>query len=221
MTLFQAPKHFFRMTPMRISLLALPLSLLLALLFTGCGQDVPHLMPLGRDAVILAFGDSLTYGTGTTADNSYPAVLERLSGHTVINAGIPGEQSPTGLDRLARELDESSPELLILCHGGNDMLRKQSMAAMQANLERMIGLAHERGIQVVLLGVPRPALFGLESAEPYNAIAKKLRLPFEASIIPEVLSQPGLKSDQVHPNAVGYRMMAEAVYQLLQQAGAL
>ena len=205
---------------MLISRRTLTLSLLLALLLSGCGQDIPHLMPLSRDGVILAFGDSLTYGTGTAADYSYPAVLERLSGHTVINAGIPGEQTPAGLDRLGRELDEYRPELLILCHGGNDMLRKQSMEAMQANLERMIRLAHERGIQVVLLGVPRPALFGLESAEPYGEVAAKLGLPFEAAVIPEVLSQQELKSDQVHPNAEGYRMMAEAVYRLLQQAGA-
>jgi len=206
---------------MLLSRRTLTRSLLLALLLAGCGQDVPRLTPLSKDAVMLAFGDSLTYGTGTTADNSYPAVLEDLSGHTVINAGIPGEQTPAGLGRLARELDEYRPELLILCHGGNDMLRKQSMAAMQANLERMVGLAHERGIQVVLLGVPRPAIFGLESAEPYGVVAAKLKLPFEASIIPEVLSEHELKSDQIHPNAKGYRMMAEAVYRLLQEAGAI
>lgn len=197
------------------------LSFLLALLLTGCGQDVPRLTPLSSEAVILAFGDSLTFGTGAAADNNYPAVLERLSGHTVINAGIPGEQTPAGLARLARELDEYRPELLILCHGGNDMLRKQSMTAMQANLERMIGLARERGIQVVLLGVPRPAIFGLESAEVYSAVADKLKIPFEGEIIPEVLSEKALKSDQIHPNAEGYRMMAEAVYQILKKAEAL
>lgn len=196
-------------------------SALLLLLLAACGESVPPLPPLPTDATILAFGDSLTYGSGAAREHSYPSVLEELSGRTVINAGVPGELSATGLRRLPELLDEYQPQLLVLCHGGNDMLRKSGMDTMQANLERMIASSHERGIPVVLLGVPRPALFGLESAEPYAAVAKKLKLPFESKIIPEVLSERTLKSDQVHPNAAGYRMMGEAVYQILRKAGAL
>ena len=194
---------------------------LILLLLVACSDSVPPLLPIPADATILAFGDSLTYGTGTTAQSSYPAVLEQLSGRTVINAGIPGEQTPAGLARLPRALDEYNPQLLIICHGGNDMLRKKSMETMQANLEQMIQLAHERGIQVIMLGVPRPALFGLESAENYYAVAENTGVALEDEVIPEVLSDSALKSDQVHPNAKGYRMIAEAVYRLLQQVGAL
>ncbi len=196
-------------------------SVLTLLLFAGCSDSVPPLPPLPADATILAFGDSLTYGSGVAPENSYPNVLEELSGREVINAGVPGEQSDAGLQRLQTLLDEYQPQLLILCHGGNDMLRKKDMDAMQANLERMITSSQEQGIPVVLLGVPRPALFGLESAESYVAVAEKLNIPFEGEIIPEVLSEQTLKSDQVHPNAAGYRMMAEAVYQILRKAGAL
>lgn len=196
-------------------------SVLTLLLFAGCSDSVPPLPPLPADATILAFGDSLTYGSGVAPENSYPNVLEELSGREVINAGVPGEQSDAGLQRLQTLLDEYQPQLLILCHGGNDMLRKKDMDAMQANLERMITSSQEQGIPVVLLGVPRPALFGLESAETYSAVAEKLKIPFEGEIIPEVLSGQTLKSDQVHPNAAGYRMMAEAVYQILRKAGAL
>lgn len=196
--------------------------LLLALVIaTGCARDVPRLLPLADDDLILAFGDSLTYGTGVDADNSYPAVLERLSGHTVINAGVPGERTPEGLKRLPGVLEEYSPALLILCHGGNDMLRKRSMSVMQANLEKMIATARARGIQVVMLGVPRPALFGLESAEYYYTVAEKTGVPLEDEVIPEVLSDSDLKSDQIHPNGQGYRLIAEAAYRLLQREGAL
>lgn len=206
---------------MKRRLLHLSLSLLLALLLAGCSEDSPTLQPLGRDAVILAFGDSLTRGNGTGTDNSYPAVLERLSGRRVINAGVPGERTPAGLARLAGVLEQYHPELLLLCHGGNDMLRRQSLDVMQSNLEQMVTMARERGIQVVLLGVPRPAIFGLESAEPYYAVAKSAGIPLEDKIIPEVLSDNNLKSDQIHPNAEGYRQIAEAVHQLLQESGAL
>ena len=197
------------------------LPLLILLLLAACSRDSQRLQPLAADAVILAFGDSLTYGSGVGADGSYPAVLERLSGHTVINAGIPGELSQQGLTRLPAELDEYKPSLLILCHGGNDMLRKQSMEAMQANLEKMIQLARNRGVQVVLLGVPQPALLGMKSAKYYGVIADTLGVPLEADVIPEVLSDSRFKSDQIHPNAAGYEMMAEAVYRLLLREGAL
>jgi len=197
------------------------LSLLVHTLLAGCSRDVPELLPLSDDALILAYGDSLTYGTGAARDASYPAVLERLTGHTVINAGIPGEQSPQGLTRLARALDAYQPALVIICHGGNDMLRRKPMQTMQANLEKMVALARARGIQVVLLGVPEPALFGLESADAYYQVAETTGAPLEDEIIPEVLSDTDLKSDQIHPNAEGYRLIAEAVYRLLQREGAL
>jgi len=197
------------------------LPLLLLLLLPACSRDTPSLSPLASGAVILAFGDSLTYGTGVDSDSSYPAQLAKLSGHEVINSGVPGELSQSGLARLPDELDEYRPALLVLCHGGNDMLRRRSMAEMQSNLEQMIALARKRGVQVVMLGVPQPAIFGLESAPPYIEVAKKTGVPMEESVIPEVLADRGLKSDQIHPNAAGYQMIAEAVYRLLRREGAL
>jgi acyl-CoA thioesterase-1 len=209
------------MKGMRISRRLLLCSLLSVLLLSGCGEDVPQLRPLGRHAVILAFGDSLTYGTGASEERSYPAVLQTLTGHRVVNAGVPGEQTPAGLARLPRALDDYQPQLLILCHGGNDMLRMKSKEAMQENLEQMVRLAKARGIEVVMLGVPRPALLGRASADAYQAVAKKMRVPLDEEVLPRVLSDNDLKSDQIHPNAKGYRLIAEALYHLLQKAGAL
>jgi len=98
---------------------------LLYLLLFSCGQEQPQLDKLSKDAVILAFGDSLTYGTGAKPAESFPVILEKLSNRKVINAGIPGELSSSGLDRFPEVLDKQQPELVILCHGGNDILRKK------------------------------------------------------------------------------------------------
>ncbi|MBW1939268.1 MAG: arylesterase [Deltaproteobacteria bacterium] len=191
----------------------------LALLYS-CGKDTPRLPKLSEDAVILAFGNSLTYGNGAERNESYPAILENLSGKRIVNAGIPGELSAKGLQRLSEILNEHEPELLLLCHGGNDLLRRHELAKTAINLKKMVLMARERGVSVVLIGVPRLG-FTLKTADFYNQIAEEMELPFEDGILEEILSNRDLKSDTIHPNREGYRLMAEAVYKLLKQTGAL
>ena len=133
---------------------------LLVFLLAGCGDKTPKLNKLSSNAVVVAFGDSLTYGTGAKDHQTYPAQLRNLTGLDVVNEGIPGELSAEGRKRLPGVLDEHKPELLILCHGGNDMLRKRSIKKLTENLTAMISEARERGIQVVLIGWC-PALYSI------------------------------------------------------------
>ena len=197
----------------------LSLIITLALLYS-CGKDTPRLPKLSEDAVILAFGNSLTYGTGAERNESYPAILENLSGKRIVNAGIPGELSAKGLQRLSEVLYKYEPELLLLCHGGNDLLRRHELAKTAINLKKMVLMARERGVSVVLIGVPRLG-FTLKTADFYNQIAEEMELPFEDSILEEILSNRDLKSDTIHPNREGYHLMAKAVYKLLKETGAL
>jgi lysophospholipase L1-like esterase len=205
---------------MRVDGILRLVALVLLLAIVGCSRELP-LPPLAEDAVILALGDSLTYGTGAAPQQSYPAQLERLSGRRVINAGVPGEMTAAGLERLPEVLDRYRPQLLILCLGGNDLLRKQAPAGIAHNLERMVLLSRERGVPVLLLGVPRPALFGLESEPLYHALAERVLVALEADVIPEVLADNGLKADPIHPNADGYRAIAVAIHARLKRSGAL
>jgi len=190
-----------------------------AALAGACGESA-KLAPLAPDAVVLAFGDSLTYGTGAGESESYPAQLERLIDRTVVRAGVPGEVSAEALARLPAALEEHQPQLLILCIGGNDFLRNLGKGQVEANVRRMIFLAQERGAGVLLIGTPEK---GLTVTPPafYADLAEQFRVPYEGKVIGEILRNSELKSDPIHPNARGYRLIAERVVERLRDAGAL
>jgi lysophospholipase L1-like esterase len=197
----------------------LPIVLLL-IWASSCSIGEPSLRPLAEEAVILAFGDSLTFGTGAGRDASYPSVLERITGRRVINAGRPGEESDAGAQRLPRLLEQHLPALVILCHGGNDILRRRDRGAFRANLARMIADSRAAGADVVLLGVPDFGLF-LGAAEVYAEVARATGVVLENDVIADVLAERGLKADAVHPNGAGYRRIAEALAARLRREGAL
>jgi len=195
-------------------------ALLLAFALASCGEKPPPLPRLGADDVVLAFGDSLTYGTGAGQNESYPVILAQLIGRKVVGAGVPGETTADGLERLPAVLEEVKPRLVLLCMGGNDMLRKMDFAAVESNLRAMVRMAKARGAGVVLIGVPTPELFG-GPPEFYERIAKEFSLPLEKKVLNDVLFDRSLKSDPIHPNAGGYRRFAEALADLLKKAGAV
>ena len=197
------------------------LVVLLLIALAACDERVPPLPKLGPEDVIVAFGDSLTYGTGAAAEESYPAVLSELIGRKVLREGVPGEVTAQGLQRLPDVLDEDRPRLLLLCLGGNDMLHKIEPSQIEGNLRAMVELARSHGVAVVLIGVPRPQLFGGGSADFYERVAKAYGVPLESGILKDLLFDNQFKSDPIHPNAKGYRKMAEAMAVLLRKAGAL
>ncbi len=185
-------------------------------LFAGCDSG-PQITPLGQDTVVLAFGDSLTHGTGASAGQSYPDALSELLGKPVINVGIPGEVSAAGLKRLPAILDQYNPTLVILCHGGNDFLRRLDEATTIRNLKAMIELIRARGANVVLVAVPKLG-FGLAIPKFYLEIAEEYTIPLQSDILLDLLGDNNMKSDSIHPNATGYRLMAMAVHDVINKA---
>ncbi len=205
----------------RVTARALLAALAVALALAGCGREkVPRLSAVGPNDVIVAFGDSLTYGTGAGEAESYPVVLGELIERRVVRAGVPGEVTSGGLARLESVIEEHQPKLMIVCLGGNDMLGKGSDAQIEANLREIIKTIKGRGISVMLVGVPRPALI-TQAAPFYAELAREFDIPYEGAIVTDVLYQRELKSDPIHPNAKGYRKMAEAIARLLKKAGAV
>jgi len=137
-----------------------------------------------------------------------------------VGAGVPGEVSARGLDRLPAMLEEHRPKLVILCHGGNDFLRRLDRGQAADNLRAMIRLAKSRGADVLLIGTPEP---GITVSPPgfYKEIAKEFAIPYEGAVIGKILRDSSLKADPIHPNAQGYALIATRIAELLKTSGAL
>ncbi|WP_428036213.1 GDSL-type esterase/lipase family protein [Amphritea sp.] len=196
-------------------------TVLLALLLTlvGC-SDQTELTYIPPEGVILAFGDSLTQGVGSRDNGDYPAQLQQLTGRKVINAGVSGELSAEGLQRLPALLDQHQPALLILLEGGNDILQNRNKAQLKQNLAQMIEAAQQRQIDIVFIGVPEKALFS-NSAPLYQELAEQYQLVFEPAVIAELLRDAQYKSDPVHFNNRGYTELAVRIESLLKEHNAL
>lgn len=193
---------------------------LLGVLLAACGRDTPELPGLAYDDRILAFGNSLTHGTGASADASYPAVLAERIDREVINAGEPGERTDAARERLPEVLAETDPDLLLLLHGGNDFLDNRDAATTRRNIAAMIETAREHDVAVLLVGVPERAL-PLATAPLYHELAEQHDLPLVGEALADILGDSSLRADRVHPNAEGYARLAAAVHETLGAAGAV
>ena len=188
----------------------------------GCKGNGGSLSKLGPQDTVLAFGDSLTYGVGASVAESYPSVLSSIIGRNVVRSGVSGETTSRGLKRLPEELRKHRPKILLLCHGGNDILKRRSLKKAAGNLVSMIAMARKQGVEVVLIGVPRfqISLGGASPAEFYDRVAEQTKVVYLPEALPELIYDNKYKSDSIHLNAAGYRKLAEAVAELFEDAGA-
>lgn len=186
----------------------------------GCEGATPKQKALAPNAKILAFGDSLTFGKGVLPEQSYPARLQAAAHRDVINGGLPGEVSVEGVKRLPIWLDEYEPNLLILCHGANDLLRSLGEDKVRENLRSMVKMAKDRGIDVILIAVPK--FGGMRSAPGFYAdVAREFNIPLENRSLEEILRHAKYHKDTVHPNPEGYQLIADALVELMKASGAL
>jgi len=168
-----------------------------------------------NDSVILAFGDSLTYGFGTAYEFSYPKIMEKKTSLSIINAGVNGEFSSEGVVRLWALLEKHKPDLVILCHGCNDFINNYSKKNLKDNLLSMVRMIKTSKSEVLLVGVPNFLSSNFSIDAIYKEIAIEENLLLEDEILTAVEKDDSLKSDFVHPNAKGYEMMADAFIKIL------
>jgi acyl-CoA thioesterase I len=202
------------------------LMLLAALpLLPACARKT-KLAAVSAGATVLAFGDSVTYGTGAAPGEDWPTLLAATSGWRIVNAGVPGGTAQNGRERIGPLLETHRPALVIVEIGGNDFLKRRAQPAVKEDVRSIVRAARASGAQVVLVAVPELSLLGALTRRPddaalYGELGKEEKVPVVAEVFSGVLAQPELRADQIHPNAAGYRRMAEGIAAALRDAGAL
>ncbi|MDA0189770.1 MAG: GDSL-type esterase/lipase family protein [Proteobacteria bacterium] len=206
----------------------LPRGILLLLVLAclaGCGE-APRLAALPAGSVVLAFGDSVTHGTGAAPGEDYPARLAALTGWDVRNHGVPGDTAQAARARIAAALEETQPALVLLEIGGNDFLRQRKESQVREDIRAILATVRAQRIPVVLIAVPGFSPLGaavgrLSDSPIYETLATEEKLPLVANVFADVLSDPALKADAIHPNAHGYRRLAEGIAAALRETGLL
>lgn len=211
-------------------------------LLVGCGQaDTPQanagataaaatdkaIRPQGPERLVLAFGDSLYAGYGVGRGQSLPdQVQSRLwaagINATIVNAGVSGDTTAAGRQRLAFALDNlpRKPDLVMLGLGGNDLLRQIPATETRANLDAMLAELRKRDIPVLLTGMRAPPNLGPDFVGRFDPIWPDLAKRYDAALYPFILDgvigMPALmQADHVHPTAVGITRIADRVTPLV------
>lgn len=209
-----------------------------AIFFSACGVSTaekpmsanaskkqPPVQVLSGKPKIVAFGDSLTAGFGLAEKESYPYLLqEKLNaegyGYEVVNAGVSGDTSLGGLERIDWVLEMENVEVLVLELGANDLLRGVPVARMKENLDKIIRKAKAKNVKVLLCGMLAPPSVGADYQRDYTNVFPDLASEHKVEFLPFILEKIALdkklnQADGIHPNADGAKIMTENVYKEL------
>lgn len=174
----------------------------------GCAQRIDNLDSKGTN--IICYGDSLTTGEGVEPKFAYPNQLAKCINWPVINAGFSGENTKEALKRINDDVLQKDPYLVIVEFGGNDYLEKIPLEETHKNLEEMIRQIKAKGAIVAIVET-RAGLVMREYGLIYRRLAKKYNAILIPNILDGIFTQPKLKSDYVHPNAEGYKVMSQRI----------
>jgi len=181
-------------------------------LLAACGGSEPVTLS-GEN--IICFGDSLTYGTGAAQNKSYPAQLSAMIDQPVINAGIPGNTTADGLERLETDVLEKSPRIVLITLGGNDLKNGVHKDVAFMNLKTIIEAIQAEGGLVVLGGV-KFLILDKGYGEMYKKLAKETDIILIPNILGGLIGKDKYMSDPIHPNGAGYEIMAQKFYKAIE-----
>ncbi len=159
---------------------------------------------------IVAFGDSLTAGYGAPKGSSYPDFLARKLGRDVVNLGLPGETAEHAPSRLPEVLAQN-PYMVLIEFGGNDYMRNMRMEEAASAVAQIVDSVQAAGAIAVVVDIGGPGMGHYTRA--YKKLAQEKGAVFVPGILKGIFNKKEFKSDMVHPNAAGYKIVAERVYE--------
>lgn len=165
--------------------------------------------PSSKTGPIVAFGDSLVFGTGATTPGGFVSMLSEKLNTKIINEGVPGNTTADARERIDTILSHD-PKIVILLIGGNDYLRNIPESTTEENISFIISRLHQQGIIVVLLGV-RGGLLTDTFDDMFTRLAKKHQTAFVKNVLAGIITKREYMSDAIHPNEKGYELIAERV----------
>lgn len=195
----------------RLSFLALGAALLLPAL--GCRPKAPNLDSPGK--TIVCFGDSITAGVGAEPGQGYPERLSALLGVPIINAGVSGDTTADGLARLEGDVLARDPWMVVVELGGNDFLRHVPVEETEGRLRQIADRLLKARVVPVFVELSGPLGIG-RYREVFARIEDDYDIVLVEDALSDILFDPKLKSDQIHPNAAGYEQLAAAVAEELE-----
>jgi acyl-CoA thioesterase I len=199
------------MIPRRLFTLLLSASVALAAA-SGCDDG-----PTAPSAVtVVAFGDSITAGFGTSGDNDYVSVLSNRTGVAIINAGRSGDTTASALARIDSAVLARDADIVIVFLGGNDLLQGVPVQQRIANITTIVQQIRGDGAAVILVGVGSGAIDPFEGALP--GIASQTSSTLVPAVLDGILGVPGLMTDLIHPNNAGHAIIADRIEPALRAA---
>jgi len=170
---------------------------------------------------IILFGDSLMAGYGLQQEKHLAVVLQnnlKDSGYNieVIDGSVSGSTSAGGLNRAEWSLSEPDIDLMILGLGANDMLRGISPIETEKNLEKIIQIAKQKNIKIILAGMIAPTTHGFSYKKKFDNIYPNLTKKYNLELIPFLLEGVALKpelnqDDGMHPNEKGTLILSNTL----------
>ena len=182
-----------------------------------------------NDSTMLIIGDSLSAGLGVTYDQAWPSLLQnrlKKEGYLiqVLNAGISGDTTSGGVQRLPKLLDKYTPEIVVIELGGNDGLRGTSIKSIENNLRSMIEAALGRGAKILLIGMQLPPNYGNAYATSFQNIFPQLAIEYKIGLVERLIQrmmnetwqQNLMQMDGIHPTAGGHAQIEKIIWDSLQ-----
>ena len=178
----------------------------------GCGRSWPITNAAPSGSNVIAFGDSLTQGYRLDPGQGWPEQLAAIIGRPILNRGVSGDTTGDALARLERDVLVEDPRIVLVCLGGNDMLRRMPADQQFENLRAIVRRIQEKGALVVLIGTEGYKIMSnVDYGARYEALAKETGAVYVPDLMDGVLGDPTLMLDQIHPNAKGYEKIARRI----------